>query len=90
MDTGEFSVSVGRLAGLRAEVVHGGLESPELLRDGYYELEVMARLLLRHRLRLGPGGWPLNPSAPNLKAPLRQLAVAAQHLFRKTDWRQRE
>jgi hypothetical protein len=85
LDTDELPISLGRLFGLRAEVVHGGVESPELLREGFYVLESVTRLLLRHRLGLGPEGWPLSPGVPNLRAPFRQIA-AALHRFRKTEW----
>ena len=58
----QLPLSIGRLAGLRAEVVHKGIEQPELLYAGFYELEALARLLLRHRLDIAEGAWPLEPS----------------------------
>jgi hypothetical protein len=76
---------VGRLAGLRAEIVHGGVESPTLLREGYYTLELCVRLLLRQQLGIGPVGWPLAPGASNLRAPFARAAEAAQR-FPRTEW----
>lgn len=77
--------SLGRLAGLRAEIVHGGVESPTLLRPGYYTLEAMARLLLRARLGTGPAGWPLQPELTNAPGPLRSLALFGKR-FRRVVW----
>jgi hypothetical protein len=63
----QLQLSIGRLAGLRAEVVHKGIEQPELLYTGFYELEALARLLLRHRLGIAEGAWPLMPSESMLR-----------------------
>ena len=63
----QLPLSIGRLAGLRAEVVHKGIEQPELLYAGFYELEALARLLLRHRLAVAQGAWPLDPSESMLR-----------------------
>ena len=63
----QLELSVGRLAGLRADVVHKGMEQPELLYAGFYELEALARLLLRHRLGGVQGAWPLTPSDSMLR-----------------------
>jgi hypothetical protein len=87
VDPAQFEPTVGRLAGLRAEIVHGGVEAPALLRPGYYTLEAIVRLLLRAHLRTG-AGWPLQPGIPNLRSPLRQLALIG-HNFRKIAWRAR-
>jgi hypothetical protein len=87
LDPAKVEPSVGRLAGLRAEIVHGGVESPALLRDGYYTLEVLVRLLLRHQLGTGPFAWPVVPGTSNLKAPLARAAEALQR-FPRTRWRQ--
>jgi hypothetical protein len=62
LDQLELPVSIGRLAGLRADVVHKGMEQPELLHAGFYELEALTRLLLRHRLGIVQGACPLTPS----------------------------
>jgi hypothetical protein len=66
--------TIGRLAGLRAEIVHGGAEQPALLRDGYYALERLVRLLLRHRFETGTYAWPLSPDYNNLRGPMRVVA----------------
>jgi hypothetical protein len=63
----QLQLSIGRLAGLRADVVHRGIEQPELLYAGFYELEALARLLLRHRLGVAEGAWPLMPSESMLR-----------------------
>lgn len=63
----QLELSVGRLAGLRADVVHKGMEQPELLYAGFYELEALARLPLRHRLGGVQGAWPLTPSDSTLR-----------------------
>jgi hypothetical protein len=76
--------SVGRLAGLRAEIVHGGVEQPALLFDGYYALEQLVRLLLRKRLELGVG-WPLAPDESNLREPLKSFAKLL-HKSPVTEW----
>jgi hypothetical protein len=67
LDQLELPVSIGRLAGLRADVVHKGMEQPELLHAGFYELEALTRLLLRHRLGIVQGAWPLEPSDSMLR-----------------------
>ena len=70
----DVSPTIGRLAGLRAEVVHGGVEQPALLDEGFYALEQLVRLLVRHRFGLNPFSWPLAPDNSNLRPPLRYLA----------------
>lgn len=85
LDPGEVKPDVGRLAGLRAEIVHGGIEQPALLRDSYYTLEAITRRLLRHGLSVDVG-WQLRPDVPNLLAPLRPLATYLQRRFRRTRW----
>jgi hypothetical protein len=85
VDPAQVAPTIGRLAGLRAEVVHGGLEQPELLHEGYYALEQIVRLLLRHRLGIAPLGWPLSPDVSNLRPPLRQIAELL-HQRTETRW----
>jgi hypothetical protein len=86
VDPTSVEPTVGRLAGLRAEIVHGGVETPALLRDGYYALEILVRALLRHRMDVGPMAWPIRPGNTNLRRP---LALAAKKLQRhpRTRWR---
>ena len=86
LDPDEVQPDIGRLAGLRAAVVHGGVEEPPLMHEGFRMLEQLARLLLRHRLETGRYGWPLSPDANNLRSPLREIATVAHH-FPKTEWR---
>lgn len=76
-DPGRFSPSIGRIAGLRADVIHYGKEDPTLLREGFYVLEEVVRLILRHRLGSGQGAWPVRPeteSSEKLTARLRRRA----------------
>jgi len=77
--------TIGRLAGLRAQIVHGGVEQPELLREGFYALEALARLLIRSQLEIRVG-WQLRPNQANLKKPFQPLAAYLQNRFRATRW----
>jgi hypothetical protein len=86
IDPTKISPSVGRLAGLRAEIVHGGVETPALLGDGYYVLEALTRLLIRERLATGPMTWPAFPGASNLISPLKETADLLRR-FPHTTWR---
>jgi hypothetical protein len=65
VDTGfditSLDPSVGRLAGLRAHVVHHGIERPEQLGPGFYALERCVRHLLRHAVGAGQAGWTIDP-----------------------------
>lgn len=78
---------LGRLAGLRAEVVHGGVEAPALLRDGFYTLEAVVRFLIRARTGVVNAGWMLQPGVPCHRSPFRQLGLLG-HRFRKIAWRE--
>jgi hypothetical protein len=69
----QLELSIGRLAGLRADVVHKGIDQPELLYAGFYELEALTRLLLRHRLGVVQGAWPLIPSESMLRPGLQSM-----------------
>lgn len=46
-DISDFPISIGRVFGVRSEVVHQGTESHDHMDDAYYELEMVVRLLLR-------------------------------------------
>jgi hypothetical protein len=85
----QLELSVGRLAGVRADVVHKGMERPELLYGGFYELEALARLLLRHRLGGVQGAWPLTPSdsmlRPGLQGVERWLRNRAKTTMQRVD-----
>lgn len=74
VDPSEFEPSIGRCAGVRAEIVHGGRLQPNELRPAYYVLEQLTRLLLRVQLGIGPLGWPLSPDLSNLTEPFRSEA----------------
>lgn len=76
LDPGDVEPSIGRLAGLRAEIVHGGVEQPALLREGYYALEQLVRLLLRTKLGV-TYAWPINPGVTNLIEPFKAEADEA-------------
>jgi hypothetical protein len=86
LDPQDVQPSIGRLHGLRSEVVHGGVESPALLREGYHVLEALTRLVLRHRLGTGPMAWPAFPDQPNLIGPLRNVSMLFRR-FPRTKWR---
>ena len=70
-DTSQLDPSLGRLYGLRADIVHNGQSDPPHLREGFYILEGISRLLLRRRLEI-QGNWPIfpdtNPLAPVIAA----------------------
>lgn len=59
---------IGRLAGLRAQIVHQGLESDPMINEGFYTLESLTRLILRHEFGVAQG-WPYFPGEPMLKEP---------------------
>lgn len=50
-------VPLGPLYGLRGDIVHKGQERPVNLREGFYELEAITRLLLRDALGV-ESSWP--------------------------------
>ncbi len=56
-DPSRFEPELGRVAGLRSRVVHYGEEGPEKLREGYYVLEEVTRLLIRSRINEA-SDWP--------------------------------
>lgn len=85
LDPAQVQPTIGRLAGLRAEIVHGGVEQPDLLREGYYALEQIVRLLLRHRFGTGPYAWPLAPGKSNLRGPMRVVGELL-HRVPRTVW----
>ncbi len=59
-DTRQLDPSLGRLYGLRADIVHHGRSDPPHLKEGFYILEGITRLLLRRRLGI-QGNWPIFP-----------------------------
>lgn len=56
-DPTRFNPDLGRVAGLRSDVVHYGQEQPASLREGYYVLEEVCRLLIRDRIK-EETNWP--------------------------------
>lgn len=78
---------IGRLAGLRADLVHWGKEQPPLLVEGYYALEWIARLLLRGEWGIdNTQCWPLRVGEPMLTGPVGVVARIAQQLPHRTIW----
>lgn len=75
-DVDSLRVNVRQLARLRGEILHDGREQPDLLNDGYYVLEWIARLLLRHRRGLhdDQAMWALEPGQSNIRPVLSKLA----------------
>jgi hypothetical protein len=63
IDLSPLPLSIGRLYGLRGDVVHKGLEQPPHLREGYYMLEALTRALLRAELDL-ESLWPFQVGQP--------------------------
>jgi hypothetical protein len=82
-----LDISVGRLAGLRADLVHKGEADPELVRAGYYRLEAIVRALLR-RATGTSSAWPpiLNPAVFGEQG----TAIDRQAAMRSTVWHENE
>lgn len=79
-------VSVGRLYGLRGQVVHRAENQDPLLEKGHLFLEALLRGLLRHRtgMRLMETSWPLLANQPRIEADGRPIPgdwVAAQTVW---------
>lgn len=68
----DLDPSIGQLAGLRARVVHQGLENDGTIQAGWYTLEMVTRLLLRHAFGV-EGGWPLAPAVTMLRSPWSEM-----------------
>lgn len=64
-DTRDFPIPIGRVFGVRSEIVHKGVEDPTYLDYAYYELEIVVRLLLRQAAGLEGEAWPVNPRLSN-------------------------
>ena len=79
---GMIEPSIGQLAGLRARIVHQGAEEDALVRPGYYTLESLCRLLLRHEFRV-TAGWPYFPAEPMLRPPLADMERPARTVWRE-------
>jgi hypothetical protein len=54
---------LGKMAGLRADIVHHAVEDPARIREGYYRLEAAVRVLLRRGLNV-MSTWPAAASTP--------------------------
>jgi hypothetical protein len=54
---------LGKMAGLRADIVHNAIEDPARIREGYYRLEAAVRVLLRRGLNV-MSSWPAAASIP--------------------------
>jgi hypothetical protein len=54
---------LGKMAGLRADIVHDAVEDPARIREGYYRLEATVRVLLRRGLNV-MSSWPAAASTP--------------------------
>jgi hypothetical protein len=60
-DLSWLTLPLGRLVGLRGRVAHGRTIDPSLLREGFYDSEAVARILVRGALGI-EGGWPAAPA----------------------------
>jgi hypothetical protein len=59
-DPAQLEPTLGRLFGLRADIVHRGVFDLELVVEGWYVLEKVCRILLRDRLG-SEMSWPAGP-----------------------------
>lgn len=64
--------TIGRMAGLRAQVVHQGQENHPLIVEAYYVLESLVRLLIRASTG-AEAAWPFFPQQPMFDGPLGRL-----------------
>lgn len=70
-DPGELLPTLGRMFGVRADIVHRGVFDLDLIVKGWYVLEQVCRLLLRDRLG-AQTTWPTAPDdSAGLPAPVR-------------------
>jgi hypothetical protein len=83
-DPDALDPSLRQLGRLRGDILHQGLEQHRLLSPGYYALEQIVRLLLRHRLNMGTNIWPLLPDDDNLIRPLRGIANRLRQIPKTT------
>jgi hypothetical protein len=75
-----LSLPLGQLTGLRGPLAHGRAVDPHLLRQGYYDSEAIARVLVRKALGI-TGGWPAMPNATAFPLPAgRRIATEARAL----------
>lgn len=72
IDPSTLPVSVGRLYGLRADIVHKGLEDPPLLREGHYVLETIVRTLIRDSMNAATT-WPPEAGLNDWAEPVKSL-----------------
>jgi len=68
---------LGRLVGPRGSIAHGRVEIPELLKQGYYDTEAIARSLIRADAGIS-AGWPAMPTATAFPLPLGRRISEAQ------------
>jgi hypothetical protein len=83
---GANDVSVGRLYGLRGEIVHNATLVHPLLPDAHYSLEALLRGLIRHRLglQLAETTWPIWVHQPLLVDD--GSSVPGDWVAARTDW----
>lgn len=71
-DPADQQIGIGQLHGLRSQIVHDKPDKappdPELIRDGYYDLEGMVRALLRHAVG-ARSSWPMHFGARVFQPP---------------------
>jgi len=71
-DPATLPIPVGRLYGLRADIVHKGLDDPPLLREGHYVLETIARVLIRGSMEASTT-WPAEAGINDWPEPVGSL-----------------
>lgn len=82
-DPTALAPSVGRLFGLRAEIVHQGHVDLGPAVEGWYVLEKICRMLLRHELGLALASWPV---APGDASGLSEDVIAEREAPHETVW----
>lgn len=80
----QLRTPIGRLADLRSQIVHKGVEEHDLISTAYYDLEMLCRFLIRHRFKIR-AGWPISPDANMLRRP---LSFIARKFYKRpsTEW----
>lgn len=80
-------VSVGRLYGLRADIVHKGIEDMDRIREGYYVLEEITRVLIRSKANLR-SNWPASVGQNDWPEPIKSV-IERLRAKPRTFWRRK-
>ena len=85
VEPSSLEVPIGRLYGLRADIVHKGVANPPLLGSGYYVLEKVARTLIRGALGVTTD-WPTGVGENNWPEPVRSVIEDLRTQRHRTLW----